>query len=133
MSLIGAITCRFYITHNTCEIWYCVEIKEGLNLKVFSKKNHFFGYLFFHFFFFLFSGLLLLGSLASLTSAQVRPPNFSPDAIPETSFTCEDKITGGYYADQEADCQLFHVCVQVSEYEVRKTFFFLGYASRKIY
>ena len=50
----------------------------------------------------------------------VRPPNFSPDAIPETSFTCEDKITGGYYADLEADCQLFHVCVQVSEYEVRK-------------
>lgn len=54
----------------------------------------------------------------ALASAQVRPPNYSPDAIPETSFTCEDKITGGYYADQEADCQLFHVCVQVSEYEV---------------
>ena len=67
----------------------------------------------------LITGTLLL-MLASLASAQVRPPNFSPDAIPETSFTCEDKITGGYYADQEADCQLFHVCVQVSEYEVRK-------------
>ena len=58
----------------------------------------------------------------SIASAQVRPPNYSPDAIPETSFTCEDKITGGYYADQEADCQLFHVCVQVSEYEVRIRF-----------
>ena len=69
-------------------------------------------------FYFLFSGLFLLGFLATQSSAQVRPPNFSPDAIPETSFTCEDKITGGYYADQEADCQLFHVCVQVSEYEV---------------
>ena len=68
-------------------------------------------------FYFIFAGLFLLFS-ASLASAQVRPPNFSPDAIPETSFTCEDKITGGYYADQEADCQLFHVCVQVSEYEV---------------
>ena len=55
---------------------------------------------------------------ASPASGQVRPPNFSPDAIPETSFTCEDKITGGYYADQETECQLFHVCVQVSEYEV---------------
>ena len=65
-----------------------------------------------------FSGSLLVLAI-SLASAQVRPPNFSPDAIPETSFTCEDKITGGYYADQEADCQLFHVCVQVSEYEVR--------------
>ena len=87
--------------------------------------------IFFFTYFFSFSGLLLLGSLASLTSAQVRPPNFSPDAIPETSFTCEDKITGGYYADQEADCQLFHVCVQVSEYEVRKMLFFC-YASIEI-
>ena len=68
--------------------------------------------------FLIFSGSLLVLAI-SLASAQVRPPNFSPDAIPETSFTCEDKITGGYYADQEADCQLFHVCVQVSEYEVR--------------
>ena len=50
----------------------------------------------------------------------MRPPNYSPDAIPETSFTCENKITGGYYADAEAECQLFHVCVQVSEYEVRQ-------------
>ena len=55
----------------------------------------------------------------------MRPPNFSPDAIPETSFTCEDKITGGYYADLEADCQLFHVCVQVSEYEVRRLYLML--------
>ena len=54
----------------------------------------------------------------TLTSGQSRPPNFSPDAIPDTSFSCEDKITGGYYADLEADCQLFHVCVQVSEIEV---------------
>ena len=68
-----------------------------------------------------FPGILLV-AVTSLASAQVRPPNYSPDAIPETSFTCEDKITGGYYADQEADCQLFHVCVQVSEYEVGPIF-----------
>ena len=60
------------------------------------------------------------GGLPSAHGQVVRPPNFSPDAIPETSFTCEDKITGGYYADLEADCQLFHVCVQVSEYEVKE-------------
>ena len=72
-------------------------------------------------FFKFFSGILLV-AVTSLASAQVRPPNYSPDAIPETSFTCEDKITGGYYADQEADCQLFHVCVQVSEYEVGPIF-----------
>ncbi len=61
---------------------------------------------------------MLLLEMASTTLAQKRPPNYSPAAIPETSFTCEDKITGGYYADAEAECQLFHVCVQVSEYEV---------------
>lgn len=56
-------------------------------------------------------------SLLHLTTAQIRPPNLSPDNLPDTAFTCEDKVTGGYYADVEADCQLFHVCVQVSEYE----------------
>ena len=57
-------------------------------------------------------------SLLHLSTAQIRPPNLSPDNLPDTAFTCEDKVTGGYYADVEADCQLFHVCVQVSEYEV---------------
>merc|ERR1719483_908513 len=56
-------------------------------------------------------------SLLNTVTAQVRPPNLSPDNLPDTAFTCEDKVTGGYYADVEADCQLFHVCVQVSEYE----------------
>ncbi|XP_021934014.1 uncharacterized protein LOC110836763 [Zootermopsis nevadensis] len=31
-------------------------------------------------------------------------------SLPETNFTCADKIPGGYYADLEADCQLFHIC-----------------------
>ena len=64
--------------------------------------------------------MVLLATTTTSVLGQVRPPNFSPDAIPDTSFSCEDKITGGYYADLEADCQLFHVCVQVSEFEVRK-------------
>lgn len=58
-----------------------------------------------------------IGVLASLALCQVRPPNYSPDLLPDTSFTCEDKVSGSYYADVEASCQLFHVCVQVSEYE----------------
>merc|ERR1719150_2698079 len=58
-----------------------------------------------------------MSTMAPLASAQLRPPNLSPDNLPDTAFTCEDKVTGGYYADMEADCQLFHVCVQVSEYE----------------
>ncbi len=63
---------------------------------------------------------VILFTLAALPTAhaQKRPPNYSPDSIPDTSFTCEDKITGGYYADAEAECQMFHVCVQISEYEV---------------
>merc|ERR1719308_788108 len=30
--------------------------------------------------------------------------------VPETSFICDDKIDGGYYADPEAECQAFHIC-----------------------
>ena len=71
-------------------------------------------------------------SVLPLVWSQVRPPNLSPDNLPDTAFTCEDKVTGGYYADVEADCQLFHVCVQVSEYEVSFNigYFALSYCSR---
>ena len=31
--------------------------------------------------------------------------------VPETAFSCEGRTEGGYYADVEADCQPFHVCV----------------------
>jgi len=27
-----------------------------------------------------------------------------------SGFTCEDKVIGGYYADIESGCQMFHVC-----------------------
>lgn len=30
----------------------------------------------------------------------------------ETSFSCDGLIFGGYYADQEARCQQYHVCLQ---------------------
>ncbi|XP_063971983.1 uncharacterized protein LOC135159831 isoform X2 [Diachasmimorpha longicaudata] len=30
--------------------------------------------------------------------------------IPETSFSCTDKTPGGYYADVETGCQVFHIC-----------------------
>ncbi|XP_042218294.1 mucin-5AC-like [Homarus americanus] len=30
--------------------------------------------------------------------------------IPKTGFDCSSKPAGGYYADTEADCQVFHVC-----------------------
>lgn len=32
--------------------------------------------------------------------------------LPQTSFTCADKIHGGYYADIETNCQMYHVCAR---------------------
>merc|ERR1719350_2274477 len=29
---------------------------------------------------------------------------------PETAFSCSGQLPGGYYADEEAECQVFHVC-----------------------
>jgi len=31
-------------------------------------------------------------------------------SVPDTSFSCRSQLTGGYYADVEARCQVFHVC-----------------------
>ncbi|BET02500.1 Chitin Hypothetical protein Peritrophin-A domain [Nesidiocoris tenuis] len=42
-----------------------------------------------------------------------RPPNYSQQNMPVTTFSCRDKILGGYYSDPETDCQMFHVCVKV--------------------
>merc|ERR1712106_1038126 len=30
--------------------------------------------------------------------------------VPETSFTCDGQVEGGYYSDPEAECQVFHIC-----------------------
>merc|ERR1712025_1210815 len=30
--------------------------------------------------------------------------------VPETSFVCDGQVDGGYYADAEAECQVFHIC-----------------------
>jgi len=30
--------------------------------------------------------------------------------IPDTTFSCQGKVSGGYYADPTADCQVFHIC-----------------------
>ena len=30
--------------------------------------------------------------------------------VPETSFTCDGQVEGGYYSDPEAECQAFHIC-----------------------
>merc|ERR1711954_195049 len=30
--------------------------------------------------------------------------------VPESGFGCEGQVDGGYYADPEAECQVFHIC-----------------------
>merc|ERR1712018_419344 len=30
--------------------------------------------------------------------------------VPETGFSCEGQVDGGYYADPEAECQASHIC-----------------------
>lgn len=74
---------------------------------------------------------LTAGTLAYWEAASIggRPPNYSQDQMPITSFSCRDKILGGYYADPETQCQMFHVCVKVpglgvSFFNVFHIFFF---------
>lgn len=57
--------------------------------------------------------LVLLSGLVSLATCQSRP-KYSQQNMPQTSFTCRDKILGGYYADAETNCQMFHICVKVA-------------------
>jgi hypothetical protein len=47
---------------------------------------------------------------AEVTTTTTLPPP-TPPTIPETSFSCADKIPGGFYADVEAECKVFHICV----------------------
>lgn len=30
--------------------------------------------------------------------------------VPESGFSCDGQVDGGYYADAEAQCQVFHIC-----------------------
>ncbi|XP_059620730.1 uncharacterized protein LOC132264512 [Phlebotomus argentipes] len=49
-------------------------------------------------------------SCGLLEVASAKPwPTYSLENMPRTSFTCRDKILGGYYADAETQCQMFHV------------------------
>ncbi|KAL1495038.1 hypothetical protein ABEB36_010523 [Hypothenemus hampei] len=65
------------------------------------------------------SVLLFLGILAKWSCNAVflnhRPfPTYSLENMPETAFSCREKILGGYYADPDTQCQMFHVCVKVA-------------------
>lgn len=47
------------------------------------------------------------------------------DNLPETNFSCENKVIGGYYADVETGCQMFHVCTIGQKGNGTKYFYFL--------
>ena len=32
-------------------------------------------------------------------------------SVPDTSFSCENRVSGGYYGDTETACQVFHICL----------------------
>ncbi|CAH1395619.1 unnamed protein product [Nezara viridula] len=42
--------------------------------------------------------------------AASKPGYLDFDNLPETNFSCDKKVIGGYYADVETGCQMFHVC-----------------------
>ncbi|KAJ0179840.1 hypothetical protein K1T71_004431 [Dendrolimus kikuchii] len=43
-------------------------------------------------------------------SRSIQPGYLDFDNLPETNFSCTGKVIGGYYADLETSCQMFHVC-----------------------
>ncbi|XP_032511103.2 mucin-2-like [Danaus plexippus] len=43
-------------------------------------------------------------------SGSIQPGYLDFDNLPDTNFTCTGKVIGGYYADLETSCQMFHVC-----------------------
>ncbi|KAI5749088.1 hypothetical protein M8J76_004538 [Diaphorina citri] len=45
-----------------------------------------------------------------LQASAAEPGYLDFDNLPETNFSCESKVIGGYYADVETGCQMFHVC-----------------------
>lgn len=52
--------------------------------------------------------LSLARSLPAIRNDALQYLDF--DNLPETNFTCAGKVIGGYYADLETSCQMFHVC-----------------------
>jgi len=78
----------------------------------------------------MFSKILFLGTLSISSSLAEHQPGDDPldwlrESIPgepgvdypiftkaeATSFSCDDKVFGGYYADPEMGCQAYHVCL----------------------
>ena len=42
--------------------------------------------------------------------------------VPDSSFSCEGRVEGGYYADVESQCQPFHICANDGNQLVKFSF-----------
>ncbi|GFX47683.1 uncharacterized protein TNCV_699371 [Trichonephila clavipes] len=54
---------------------------------------------------------LVVGTNGSVERTKRQAPNINVHEIPKTSFTCDAKKVGEYYADPESHCQVYHVCI----------------------
>ncbi|XP_066970304.1 U-scoloptoxin(01)-Er1a-like [Macrobrachium rosenbergii] len=59
------------------------------------------------------SVILTAGLAVTLGQQQVLP---FLDAVPRTLFSCVDRPYG-YYADVEANCQVFHICLNNAQWD----------------
>lgn len=65
--------------------------------------------------FFLFVSVGLCAGWAASQFLNHRPfPTYSLENMPDTEFSCREKVLGGYYADPDTQCQMFHICVKVA-------------------
>lgn len=51
---------------------------------------------------------------SNISKHGTKYPAYSLQNMPKTDFTCRDKIIGGYYADADTQCQMFHICVKIA-------------------
>lgn len=68
-------------------------------------------------FFFIFSVGIVIVSIDHTQQALAtknRLPAYSLQNMPKTDFSCRGKILGGYYADADTQCQMFHICVKIA-------------------
>ncbi|KAJ1532379.1 hypothetical protein ONE63_000979 [Megalurothrips usitatus] len=66
--------------------------------------------------------------LAPPPTPSVEPTTSDP--LPDTDFSCADKVAGGFYADTQVDCQLFHICSQAGNDKLQDNKFMCGPGTR---
>merc|ERR1712060_697470 len=68
--------------------------------------------------------LTLSGFASCLTSVPGIPGQDYPTLdfynLPDTSFACGGRVNGGFYSDEEAFCQMYHMCVAESTGSFKK-------------